>query len=362
MTRSSEDEREQLRDATRGFLARHRPPAAVREALERPRTVDRAAWRDAAAMGWVGAAVPEDAGGLGGTVTDLATIAQELGRGTFDGPFLGCALAATLLTGAEGDEAASLLADLCAGARIAAPAVDAGDADPAAAAGRVTLDGDGRLHGELLAVLDADVADVLAVPVLRDGALVVALVAADAAGVAVRPARGFDLTRRVSAVSLEAASCGSVVAVAPGALARTLALGGALAAADGLGAATRLLEMTVAYAQDRVAFGRPIAGYQAVKHKCADMLCWTEGARVAVDAAAAALDGDGDPAYAVSVAKAYAGDACSRVAGEALQLHGGIAFTWEHDLHLLMRRIKADEVLFGDLAFHEDRLAAAVGA
>ncbi|HEV7753938.1 MAG TPA: acyl-CoA dehydrogenase family protein [Baekduia sp.] len=361
MTDASENEREQLRDATRGFLARHRPPAAVREALERPRTVDRAAWRDAAAMGWVGAAVPDDAGGLGGTVTDLATIAEELGRGTFDGPFLGCVLAATLLTGAEGDEAAALLADLCSGARIAAAAIDAGDADAAAAAARVTLDADGRLHGELLAVLDADVADALLVPFVRDGAFVTALVPADA-GVAVRPARGFDLTRRVSAVSLAGASSGPVVAVAPGALARTLALGGALAAADGLGAATRLLEMTVAYAQDRVAFGRPIASYQAVKHKCADMLCWTEGARVAVDAAAAALDGDGDPAYAVSVAKGYAGDACSRVAGEALQIHGGIAFTWEHDLHLLMRRIKADEVLFGDLAFHEDRLAAAVSA
>jgi len=357
MTTSTDDEREQLRDATRGFLARQRPGTAVREALERPRTLDRGGWREGAAMGWVGAAVPEAAGGLGGTVADLATIAEELGRATFDGPFLGCALAATLLTDAEGEEAAALVAALVDGTRTAAVVVDAGAADAIAAAEAVSL-GENGLRGALLAVLDADVADVLVVPLDGDRAV---LLAADAGGVSVRPARGFDLTRRVSAVTLDGAT-GPVVDLPPGALTRTLALGATLAAADALGAAIRLREMTVDYAQDRIAFGRSIASYQAVKHKCADMLCWTEGTRVAVDTATAALDGDGDAAYAVSVAKAYAGDVCSRVAGEALQLHGGIAFTWEHDLHLLMRRIKADEVLFGDVAEHEDRLAATLRA
>jgi len=357
MTTSKDDEREQLRDATRGFLARHRPGTAVREALERPRALDREAWAAGAAMGWVGAGVPEEAGGLGGTAADLATIAEELGRATFDGPFLGCVLAATLLTGAENEQATALVAALCAGERTATVVVDAGAADAGVAAEVVSLDENG-LHGTLLAVLDADVADVLVVPVAGERAV---LVDAGAPGVSVRPARGFDLTRRVSAVALDRAA-GSVVDLAPGALTRALALGATLAAADALGAATRLREMTVDYAQDRIAFGRSIASYQAVKHKCADMLCWTEGTRVAVDTATAALDGDGDPAYAVSVAKAYAGDVCSRVAGEALQLHGGIAFTWEHDLHLLMRRIKADEVLFGDVAEHEDRLAATLRA
>jgi alkylation response protein AidB-like acyl-CoA dehydrogenase len=119
-------------------------------------------------------------------------------------------------------------------------------------------------------------------------------------------------------------------------------VGALLAAADAVGVAARLLEMTVEYAKQRTTFGRTLASYQAVKHKCADMLCWVEGSRTAVAAAAATGD-----ARAIAVAKAYATEHCARVAGEALQIHGGIGFTWEHDLHLYLRRAKADEAMFG---------------
>jgi len=348
------EELELLRDATRGFLERHHQPAAVRAQLEGPRTLDRDAWRRAAEMGWIAAAVPE----LGGGVAQLAAIAPELGRATFPGPFLGCATAATLLSGATGARAAELLGALGDGTRTAALAVDAGSAEPGAAAS-VALDDGGRLSGELAVLADADVADVLLVP--RATGLAHA-VAADAPGVSVRPARGLDLTRRVATVTFDGTPAGPGLGLADGALRRALAVGATLAVADALGAAERLLELTVDYVGQRIAFGRPIGSYQAVKHKCADMLCWVDGTRVAVDAAAAALDGpDADAAdAAVSVAKAYGADACARVAGEALQLHGGVAFTWEHDLHLLLRRIKADEVLFGDIARHERRLAARI--
>jgi alkylation response protein AidB-like acyl-CoA dehydrogenase len=119
--------------------------------------------------------------------------------------------------------------------------------------------------------------------------------------------------------------------------------------------------MTVDYALSRRTFGKPIASYQAIKHKCADMLCWVEGSRAAARyAAEELLAGSPGAARAVSIAKSYASDVCSRLAGEALQIHGGIGFTWEHDLHLYLRRIKANEVLFGGIADHRAEIAAAL--
>ena len=134
---------------------------------------------------------------------------------------------------------------------------------------------------------------------------------------------------------------------------RVRAVGALLACADAVGVAGRLLELTVEYAKQRVVFGRTLSSYQAVKHRCADMLCWLEGSRVATEHAAEALQaGAPDALRAVAVAKAYAGEHCARLAGEALQIHGGIGFTWEHDLHLYLRRAKADEALFGTPATH----------
>ena len=127
-----------------------------------------------------------------------------------------------------------------------------------------------------------------------------------------------------------------------------------LASADAVGVAARLLELTVAYAGQRSTFGRTLASYQAVKHKCADMLCWIEGSRAATAARrrGAARRASRAPRRAVAIAKAYATEHCARVAGESLQIHGGIGFTWEHDLHLYLRRAKADEALFGTPAEH----------
>ena len=178
-------------------------------------------------------------------------------------------------------------------------------------------------------MFDADAADVLVIAA-HDGAY---LVAAEHARV--EPVAGLDLTRTLATVTLDAAPATPVAAADP------RELGALLAAADAVGAAARLLELTVEYAKQRTTFGRMLASYQAVKHKCADMLCWVESSRVAVAAAAAAPD-----ARSIAVAKAYASEHCARVAGEALQLHGGIGFTWEHDLHLYLRRAKADEAMF----------------
>ncbi len=303
---------ELLREATRGFLAREAPLSAVRASLERPRTLDRAAWARAASMGWIAALLPEEHGGLGVDLTSAVTIAEELGRGLCGGPFLGCALAAWAWPELAGLAGGETTAAWC--------ALEAGDG----AAG-----GDARVSGVARHVFDADVADVL---VVTAGGRAYLVAASD---VSVERERGVDLTRTISTVTLDSAPATPIAAADP------RPLGALLAAADAVGVAARLLEMTVEYAKQRTTFGRTLASYQAVKHKCADMLCDIEGSRAAVTAAAA------EPSErAITIAKAYATERCARVAGEALQIHGGIGFTWEHDLHLYLRRAKADEAMF----------------
>jgi alkylation response protein AidB-like acyl-CoA dehydrogenase len=261
--------------------------------------------------------------------------------------------------------------ELLSGSRCAAWCV--ADSDRAFTAEDVSLEltaNEGRqLTGAKQYVLDADLADGFVVSV-RDGGLLRNLwVPADTPGVTVTTLRGLDLTRPVSTVAFD-----GVPVTPPGpswdqaaslaAIRRGLELGCLIASADAIGAAELLMETTVAYVQQREVFGAALANYQAVKHKCADMLCAIEGSREAVLAAARTFDSAGQndadagvaTARAIHVAKAFAGDQCSRVTGEALQLHGGIGFTWEHDLHLYLRRIKADEMLFGSVRHHRDQL------
>jgi alkylation response protein AidB-like acyl-CoA dehydrogenase len=260
-------------------------------------------------MGWIAALLPEEHGGLGVDLDSAVTIAEELGRGLYGGPFLGCALAAWAWPEIEG------LAD---GERTAAWC----ELAPGEAAA-------GRLSGTARHVFDADAAGVLVVAT-PDGAFLV-----DAADARIEPEPALDLTRTISTVTLAGAAATPVAARDP------RLLGALLAAADAVGVAARLLEMTVEYAKQRTTFGRTLASYQAVKHKCADMLCDVEGSRAAVTAAAA------EPSErAITIANAYATERCARVAGEALQIHGGIGFTWEHDLHLYLRRAKADQAMF----------------
>jgi len=302
---------ELLREATRGFVAREAPLTAVRAGLEKPRALDRDAWRRAAEMGWIAALAPEEHGGLGVDLGSAVTIAEELGRGLYGGPFLGCALAAWAWPEIAGLADGDTTAAWC--------ALEGGDAGTAPA----------RLSGVARHVFDADVADVLVVSA-GDRAF---LVAAEHARIEPEPA--LDLTRTISTVTLDDAPATPVAARDP------RLLGALLAAADAVGVANRLLEMTVEYAKQRTTFGRTLASYQAVKHKCADMLCDVEGSRAAVTAAAA------EPSErAITIANAYATERCARVAGEALQIHGGIGFTWEHDLHLYLRRAKADQAMF----------------
>ncbi|HUA03969.1 MAG TPA: acyl-CoA dehydrogenase family protein [Solirubrobacteraceae bacterium] len=360
------------REANRGFIARGYPIEQTRARLEQRVSLDRRRWAEACEMGWIAALVSPEHGGLGAGPELFADLCEEIGRGLVGDPVAGCALSASVIAEDPALAAQSLLGELIEGSACCAWCVAEDDRTPSAKAIslELELDGDGLvINGSKTYVLDADVADYLLVSARCDGSLRSVVVAADDTGVRITPARGLDLTRSVCRVDFDRVQVTPPAAewdrsASAVAITRGLLLGGLLVCSDAIGAAERLMEMTVAYALQREVFGRTLASYQAVKHKCADMLCGIEGSRVAAVEAARALgatagqDGEALAAAArsVHVLGSFAGESCSRTAGDALQLHGGIGFTWEHDLHLYLRRVKADQALFGTVDSHREAL------
>ena len=345
-------EQRDLRRGLREFLARHVDEAAVRRSMEGG--YDRAVWaRLGAELGVLGLTVPEGSGGAGGGLVDQAVAVEEWGAALLPGPVLGTVGLAIPALLAAGDT--ELLPDLVEGARTAALAAPdrAGRFDPDAVS--VTADGD-TLTGEVSQVVDGD-ADVLLVAARRGDE--VGLWATE--GGQRRPLSTLDPTRRQAAVSFAATPARPVAADAAPAVTHALRVGGALLAAEMVGGAQRLLDLTVAYAGTRLQFGRPIGSFQAVKHRCADMLVLVEHARSTAQHAAWALqDGLDDADLAVDVAQATCSEAYRRVALDAVQLHGGIGFTWEHACHLYVKRAVTDAALLGNPEQRRDRIAAAV--
>jgi alkylation response protein AidB-like acyl-CoA dehydrogenase len=228
---------------------------------------------------------------------------------------------------------------------------------------RARCDGDEyRLDGVAGYVHGASVADVMLVTARADDQLVHLLVRPPADGITTRTLGGLDLTRRMAKVSFDGCVVpGSAVLGSAESgveiMERALAVAAVIQAAEAVGAADHLVASTVQYSRDRVQFGRPIGSFQAIKHRLADLVITLEGMRAAAHYAALALgDGFDDAAEAVAVAGSYVGDAYTSVCGEAVQLHGGIGFTWEHDVHLFARRATVDRVLYGDPAWHRERL------
>ncbi|MBN8866469.1 MAG: acyl-CoA/acyl-ACP dehydrogenase [Solirubrobacterales bacterium] len=362
-----DDEQQQLLEATRGFLARHYPLGDARAILENDREPDPEGWRRAAEMGWIAVLAPESVGGLGFNPAAAGIIASELGRAANWTPFLGCALGAAALGRAREGAAVELLEDLASGETTAAwcgPEPRGGEWGPGTVATRAERRGEGWvLDGRKSLVVDADLAEWLVVSARVDGELTDFVVPASAPGVQITLSRTLDLTRRfatveLSGVEVEAGRLACGIGEGARSYADTLDLAAVLVASDAIGAAELLMETTVEYAMDRIAFQRPIASYQAVKHMCADMLLRVEASRAASRYAALTLEnGSEERARAVPVAASYAAEATAAVAGDALQIHGGVGFTWEHDLHLFLRRIKVDQALFGDARWHRERIA-----
>ena len=360
-------EQKGLVDSTRSLLTANASLERARDLIDGPAGFDAELWRRGVELGWPALAVPEDDGGLGQQSIDLALVAVELGRSLASTPFIPTVVAADALARCDSERKAKLLQSICEGTLIASWA-HAEYGQPWGTAGVTTdaraQDGGYVLDGSKVSVPDADSAQLLIVDAVLDGAPARFLVPTDAAGVRIDRQQTLDVTRSYCDVTLAHVAVDTAALLARGAAAsrsleRTMQLSTALTCGELVGIGQRLLEMTVNYVKEREQFGRPVGSFQAVKHKCADMRIWVQASTAATYFAAMALDSEHhDADRAVSIAKAYVSDAINRVAGHALQLHGGIGFTWEHDLHLYMRRARVNSVLCGDARYHRERLCA----
>ncbi|HTS98464.1 MAG TPA: acyl-CoA dehydrogenase family protein [Streptosporangiaceae bacterium] len=373
-------EQAELRDSVRRFLADRAPISRVRELMETADGTDRAVWLQAGTqLGLQGIAIPEEYGGAGFGFAEQAIVLEELGAALYGGPYLASAvLAATaLLSGSDEAARRDLLPGIASGQTVATLAFteDDGSWDPeairlaAAPGGRDGAggrDGGNRwvLSGHKSFVLDGCTADLILV--VADGATGLSLFAVEAGapGLRRRALAALDQTRKLARLEFDAVPARLVGAPgeAAGVLARTLDVAAIALAAEQLGGAQRVLDMAVGYAKARHQFGRPIGSFQAIKHRCADLLLEVETLRSAVGYAAAAVAEDSAEMPAVAaLAQAYASDVYFHAAAENIQIHGGIGFTWEHDAHLSFKRAKASELFLGDANYHRERLAQRIG-
>src|SRR5215218_3588291 len=359
-----------LKASARALLARECGAGRVRELMETETAHDGGLWQSLADQGWTGLTVPEEQGGLGLGLVEMAAVAEEMGRACLPGAFLSTLFAAALVERAGSvEQRAKYLEPVAAGELKATVALLEEGASWDADAVKFEAKRDGgrfTLNGRKLFVPDAGVADLI-VCVARDGdSLALLPVSRGAEGLTVRPMPSMDATRKLCEVVFEGVSVAESDALgadgdARGALRGALEVATAVLCAEMVGGMQWVLDTSVGYAKTRQQFGRPIGSFQAVQHMCADMLLMTESARSAAYYAAWALT-ENDPAAraAVSVAKAYCSDAYREVANRGVQVHGGIGFTWEHDLQLYYKRSKSSETLFGDATHHRERIARLV--
>ncbi|MGA4847308.1 acyl-CoA dehydrogenase family protein [Streptomyces sp. G5(2025)] len=351
------EEEEALRSAVRDLLTDRCGAASVLSRAETAEPHDRELWKALAdGMGLAGLLVPEELGGQGATHREAAVVLEELGRAVAPVPYLTSAVVATeTLLACEGEAARELLAALASGRRIGVLALPLSHATQNF--GSAVREEGGALRGRVTGVADAAVADVLLVPT---GTGLFAVDAADS-GVDIAPQTSLDLTRPLAAVTFDGARARALTPDAAPALARGLRAGAALLASEQLGVAEWCLTETVRYVKERHQFNRPVGSFQALKHRLAQL--WLEvvntraAARHAADALAAGSD---EPNLAAALAQAYAAPVAVRAAEEALQLHGGIGMTWEHPVHLYLKRAKADSIAYGTAGRHREALAELV--
>ena len=356
-----------LKNSAREFLARDCKPERVRELMETDTAHDDKLWQALADQGWTGLRIPEEHGGLGLGSVELAAVMEEMGRACLPGTFLSTLTAAALIEYAgDVQQRGKYLEAIAAGELKATVALleDGASWDLDAAKLKATrADGKYFVTGKKLFVPDADVADLLICVARTGDSLLLLPIQREAGGVNIQPMPSMDGTRKIYQVSLEEVSViDAQVLGADGdvgtALFRALEVATTALCAEMVGGMQWMLDTAVDYAKTRQQFGRPIGSFQAVQHQCADMLLMTESARSAAYYAAWALtEGDAAASLAVSMAKAYCSDAYREVANRCVQVHGGIGFTWEHDLQLYYKRSKSSETLFGDAIFHRERIA-----
>ena len=366
-------EQEELRASVRRFLADRAPLSRVRALMDGGET-DWAVWEQAGTqLGLQGLAIPESYGGAGFSFAEQAVVLEEFGAALYGGPYLASAILAATALLASPDEGArrGLLPDIASGQTVATLAFteDGGSWDPAAIRLSAVKDDPGvngawRLDGHKSFVLDGATAGLILVVATTDAGLSLFAVEGDAAGLGRAALPALDQTRQLA--RLEFAGVTGRLIGSPGdgaaALDRALDVAAVALAAEQLGGAQRALDMAVEYAKVRRQFDRPIGSFQAIKHRCADLLLEVESLRSAVGYAAAAVAEDSaEIPVLASLVKAYASETYFHVAAENIQIHGGIGFTWEHDAHLYFKRAKASELFLGDGAYHRERLANRIG-
>ena len=368
------EEQELLRASARRFLENECPTAFVRHRMAEPAAMTDVFWQQLADQGWFGILFPEEAGGSGLGLVEMTVLMEEMGRAVMPGPFFSTVLlggAAILEVGSQAQQQEWLPRIAAGSAKVSLAWTEPNarwDAAGIVATGRETASGF-VLSGTKLFVADAHLSDALVVAVrTRDGTIMedgvsLFLVPKDAAGFAVTLLPTIDETCKLCEVRLDnvAVPAASLLGAKHGGwppLSRVLDRATVALCAEMCGGAQQVLDMTTAYAKIRLTFGKPIGSYQGVKHRAADMLVDVENAKSLTYYAAWAIDeGLAEAPLAVSMAKAYTSDAYRKVAGAGIQLHGGIGFSWEHDLQLYFKRAKASEVAFGDATWHRERVA-----
>jgi len=368
------EEQDMLRRSARDFLTKEVSSKVVRRLMESDDSYDPGLWKKIADLGWTALGIPEAYGGVG-TFLDLIVVLEEAGRALLPGPFfatMGLAVPALIESGTEAQKKEALGSIASGEARATLAMTEpSGRWD----AGGITLSakpvgGGWQLDGVKLFVPDAAHADYIVVAARTRGeneqGISLFLVKGQPKGMTVTPLKTLDMTRRWSevrfdGVQLEANALMGAVDTAWPRLRRALEWGIAALCAEMVGGAQKVLETSTDYAKTRHQFGKPIGIYQAVSHKLADMLVLSESGRSATYYAAWTVEADApDRALAGSMAKAYVSDAYRKIAGDGIQVHGGIGFTWEHDMHLYFKRAKASEVTLGDATYHRELVAQAL--
>jgi alkylation response protein AidB-like acyl-CoA dehydrogenase len=365
---SFSDDQILLKNSVRAALDEQCKPEHVRAMFDDAKGYSDHLWGEMAKLGWLGLPFPEEQGGAGLGLVELALVMEEMGRAAYPGPFFATVVLGGLgimLGGAPAQRDKWLSAIAAGKARATAALLEEHlDWDPASITATAAKSGSGwTLSGLKRFVPWAHVADVVLVPARSPEGLSLFLVDPKASGVTLKPMVGIDLVSRWSEMRLDKVAVGAdallgQAGTAGPLLESLLRRAAVMSSAEMLGAARRCLDMSVEYAKVREQFGQPIGSFQAIRHRCAEMLLEVENAHAAVYYAAWALTaGAEDAAVASSICKSYVNEAARKVCGDSIQVHGGIGFTWEYDLHLYMKRAKALEPLYGDTEYHRELIA-----
>jgi alkylation response protein AidB-like acyl-CoA dehydrogenase len=364
------EEQEELRKTVRAFLDAKSPESAVREQMETVNGVDPAVWNQMGEqMGLQGLHIPEEFGGSGFTQIELGIVLEEMGRALLCAPFFSTVVLAanTLLQSGDSAAKAKYLPSIASGESTATLACTEPSGKWDEAGITMVAKGSGsnwKLSGTKMFVIDGFTANLILVAARTAKGVSLFAVDGNAKGLVRTPLSTMDQTRKQAKLEFTdvAAELIGVEGAAWDVLSTVFDLAAVALAAEQVGGAQKVLEMAVEYAKVRVQFGRPIGSFQAIKHKCADMLLEVESAKSAAYYGmwCASEMNDELPSVA-SLAKAYCSEAYFHAAAENIQIHGGIGFTWEHPAHLYFKRAKSSELLFGDPTYHRELLAQRIG-